>query len=62
MTKSVQKAVAAHTDRLIQAGGSRINLKLSPAANAVLMAYCAENGMSRTQVIIEAILKLRVKE
>jgi hypothetical protein len=50
MTKSVQKAVAAHTARLKASGGSRITLKLSPQATVTLNRLAATHG-SRTKVI-----------
>lgn len=51
MTKTIQKAVAAHTARLIASGGSRLTLKLSAQATAILARLVAEQRKSRTQVI-----------
>ncbi len=50
----IQKAVAAHTARLIAAGGSRVTIKLSPAATAALNRLAVKYG-SRTKAI-EAVL------
>ncbi|HEX4843178.1 MAG TPA: hypothetical protein VFV57_05865 [Limnobacter sp.] len=58
MTKSAQKAVKAHTARLVDAGGARFTIKLPPEANSILMAYCRDNRVSRTQAIIESLMTL----
>ena len=58
--KSQQKAVAAHTARLIASGGSRVTLKLSPAATAVLNALEKQYG-SRTKAIEKVLTNLSDK-
>lgn len=49
--KSVKRAVAAHTERLISAGGTRMTIKLSPQATTQMHNLCRQWGLSRTGVI-----------
>lgn len=48
---SVKRAVAAHTERLLAAGGSVLRVKLSPEATAKLAEMCQREGVSRTQMV-----------
>lgn len=50
-SKAVKDAVSAHTQRLIDAGGTRMTVKLNPEATAQLNNLCRRWGISRTAVI-----------
>ena len=59
MTKTSAERVKAHTERLVNRGGVRLTIKLQPVANAILEAYCAKHGVSRTKAIHTAIEGLK---